>query len=106
LELRNAGQSIAVKITNITKANDAAKTASRLNFRIRLWYPAAQPISPSLTELPCAASTNPLAFTFQFLAGRGHSDNDAEKQSTVMETLKNTDVYVEEKTNFRTTAVG
>jgi len=55
-----------VKITNITKPNDAAKTASRLNFRIRRWYSATQPISPPLTEVPCAASTNPLALTFHF----------------------------------------
>ena len=59
-------QSITVKIINITKPNDAAKTASRLKFRIRLWYSAAQPISPPLTEVPCAALTNPLAFTLHF----------------------------------------
>jgi hypothetical protein len=58
---QKAHQSITVKITNITKPNDAAKTASRLNFRIRLWYSAAQPISPPLTEVPCAASTTDLA---------------------------------------------
>ena len=41
---QKAHQSITVKITNITKPNDAAKTASRLNFRIRLWYSAAQSV--------------------------------------------------------------
>jgi hypothetical protein len=63
---QKAHQSITIKITIITKPNDAAKTASRLNFRIRLWYSAAQPISPPLTEVPRTACPNPLAFTVHF----------------------------------------
>src|SRR5215470_3490318 len=77
---QKAHQSITVKISNITKPNDAAKTASRLNFRIRLWYSAAQPISPPLTEVPCAASTNPLAFTFYFLQGADTATTMPKKQ--------------------------
>ena len=52
-------------MTNITKPNDAAKTASRLNFRICLWYSAAQPIlevAPAVSEFSQAV----LAAQMQF----------------------------------------